>query len=42
MSWAVGEIDAADLSHDEPVMVRFHSTEKDPVKLDGLAYQVDY
>ena len=42
MSWAVGEIDAADLSHDQPVLVRFHSTEKDPVKLDGLAYQVDY
>jgi hypothetical protein len=42
MSWAVGEIKAADLAPNEPVLVRFHSTEKDPVKLDGAAYHVVY
>ena len=42
MSWALGEISAADLLHDEPVVVRFHSAEKDPVKLDATAYQVVY
>jgi len=38
----VGEINAADLAPDKPVLVRFHSAEKDPVKLDGTAYQVVY
>ena len=42
LSWAVGEINAADLAPDKPVLVRFHSAEKDPVKLDGTAYQVVY
>jgi hypothetical protein len=42
MSWAVGEIKAADLTPNQPVLVRFHSAEKDPVKLDGAAYQVVY
>lgn len=42
LSWAVGEIKASDLAPDKPVLVRFHSTEKDPVKLDGAAYQVVY
>jgi len=42
MSWAVGEIDAGDLAHGQPVMVRFHSVEKDPVKLEGVAYHVVY
>jgi len=42
LSWAVGEIKAADLAPDKPVTVRFHSGEKDPVKLDGAAYQVMY
>jgi hypothetical protein len=42
LSWAVGEIKAADLDPDKRVLVRFHSTEKDPVKLDGAAYQVVY
>ena len=42
LSWAVGEIKAADLAPSEPVIVQFHSTEKDPVKLDGAAYQVVY
>jgi hypothetical protein len=38
----VCEIKAADLAPDKPVLVRFHSAEKDPVKLDGAAYQVVY
>ncbi len=42
MSWALGEIRAADLSLDKPVVVCFHSAEKDPVKLDGAVYQVVY
>jgi hypothetical protein len=42
LSWAVGEIKAADLAPNKPVLVRFHSAEKDPVKLDGAAYQVVY
>jgi hypothetical protein len=42
MSWAVGEIKTVDLAPNEPVLVRFHSAEKDPVKLDGAAYQVLY
>jgi len=42
LSWAVGEIETNDLTPGEPVIVRFHSAEKDPVKLTGAAYQVDY
>ena len=42
MSWAVGEIKASDLTPNKPVLVRFHSSEKDPVKLEGTAYQVVY
>ncbi len=42
LSWAVGEIKSADLTPGKPVLVRFHSSEKDPVKLDGAAYQVVY
>lgn len=42
LSWAVGEIDANDLTPGESVTVRFHSAEKDPVKLTGAAYQVVY
>jgi hypothetical protein len=42
LSWAVGEIKAADLAPNEPVIVQFHSAEKDQVKLDGTAYQVVY
>jgi hypothetical protein len=42
LSWAVGEIKAADLARDKPVTIRFHSSEKDPVKLEGAAYQVSY
>ena len=42
MSWAIGEIKAADLAPDKPVQIRFHSAEKDPVKLEAVAYQVVY
>lgn len=42
LSWAVGEIKAADLAPNEPLQIRFHSAEKDPVKLDGFVYQVVY
>jgi hypothetical protein len=42
LSWAVGEIDVSDLTPGQPVDVRFHSAEKDPVKLEGTAYQVVY
>jgi hypothetical protein len=42
MSWAVGEIAVTDLAPDKPVLIRFHSAEKDPVKVDGAAYQVVY
>ena len=42
LSWAAGEIKSSDLAPDKPVVVRFHSTEKDPVKLEGAAYQVVY
>ena len=42
MSWAVGEIDASDLTPGNPVTIRFHSAEKDPVKLEGAAYNVVY
>jgi hypothetical protein len=42
LSWAVGEIQSADLAPDKPVMVRFHSAEKAPVKLEGKVYHVVY
>ena len=42
LSWALGEIKAADLAPDMPVTVRFHSSEKDPVKLEGKVYNVVY
>jgi hypothetical protein len=42
LSWAVGEIDANDLTPSQPVTIRFHSTEKDPVQLEGAAYRVIY
>jgi hypothetical protein len=42
LSWAVGEINVSGLAPDQPVLVRFHSTEKDPVTLEGAAYQVVY
>jgi hypothetical protein len=42
LSWAVGEIKSADLTPGKPVLVRFHSAEKDSGQLDGAAYQVVY
>jgi hypothetical protein len=42
LSWAVGEVKVAGLAPDKLVLVRFHSTEKDSVKLDGAVYQVVY
>lgn len=42
LSWAVGEIKAADLNPNKPVQIRFHSTEKDPVRLEAVAYQIVY
>ncbi|HZB88356.1 MAG TPA: hypothetical protein VE291_06850 [Terracidiphilus sp.] len=42
LSWAVGEIKASDLTPGQPVLIRFHSAEKDPVKLEGKAYRVTY
>jgi hypothetical protein len=42
LSWAVGEINAADLTPNEPLQIRFHSAEKDPVKLEAVAYHVVY
>ena len=42
MSWAVGEIDATSLAPGKPLIVRFHSAEKDSVTLEGKAYLVEY
>jgi hypothetical protein len=42
LSWAVGEIEVKDLSPNQTVLIRFHSNEKDPVQLEGSAYQVVY
>jgi hypothetical protein len=42
MSWALGEFKAKDLASGKPVTIRFHSTEKDPIKLEGAVYQVSY
>ena len=42
LSWAVGEIKVEDLTPGKPVQIRFHSAEKDSVKLGGTVYQVEY
>ena len=42
LSWAVGEIDANDLTPGVSLNIRFHSEEKDPVTLKGTAYLVEY
>jgi hypothetical protein len=42
MSWALGEIDAQDLTPGVPLVIRFHSSEKDPITLKGAAYLVEY
>jgi hypothetical protein len=42
MSWAVGELDASSLVPTKPLTIRFHSTEKDPITLEGKLYLVEY
>jgi hypothetical protein len=42
LSWAVGEIKAADLNPHEPIQLRIHSADKDAVRLEGKIYQVVY
>lgn len=42
LSWAVGEINASNLTPGPPVVVRFHSADKDTVTLEGKAYKVVY
>jgi hypothetical protein len=42
LSWAVGEIDVNDLTPGIPLVLRFHSTEKDPIRLKGAAYLLEY
>ena len=42
MSWAVGEIDASKLAPAGPLIIRFHSSEKDPITLGGQLYLVEY
>ena len=42
LSWAAAEIDANDLTPGIPLLLRFHSAEKDPIKLKGTAYLVEY
>lgn len=42
MSWALGEINSADLTPGRPLLVHCHSAEKDPILLDEVAYLVQY
>jgi len=42
MSWAVGEIDTSNLVSGKPLTIRFHSSEKDPITLDGQLYRIGY
>lgn len=42
MSWAVGEINSKDLASGQPLLIHFHSAEKDPITLEGSAYVVEY
>jgi hypothetical protein len=42
LSWAVGEIDLNGLTPGVPLSLRFHSAEKDPIRLKGTAYLVEY
>lgn len=42
MSWAVGEIGTSELEPTKPLTIRFHSSEKDPITLDGQLYLVEY
>jgi hypothetical protein len=42
LSWAVGEINLKDLTPGTPILLRFHSAEKDPIKVKCTAYLVEY
>jgi hypothetical protein len=42
MSWALGEIDSRDLTPGVPLIIHFHSSEKDPITLKGTVYLVEY
>jgi hypothetical protein len=42
MSWAVGELNVSSLVPAKPVTIRFHSTEKDSITLEGKLYLVQY
>jgi hypothetical protein len=42
LSWAVGEIQSSDLAPDKPVIIRMHSAEEAPVKLEAKVYRVVY
>jgi hypothetical protein len=42
LSWAVGEIDARDVTPGIALKIHFHSSEKDPITLKGTAYEVEY
>lgn len=42
MSWAVGEIDTSKLDPVKPLIIRFHSSEKDPITLDGRLFLIEY
>ena len=42
LSWAAGEISQKDLRPGAPLTLTFQSTEKDPVKLEGRVYLVNY
>ncbi|HEY9713627.1 MAG TPA: hypothetical protein V6C72_09160, partial [Chroococcales cyanobacterium] len=42
MSWALGEIDASDLTPGVPLIIRFHASEKDPITLKSTVYLVEY
>ena len=42
LSWAVGEIDARDVTPGIALKIHFHSSEKDPITLKCTAYEVEY
>jgi len=42
LSWGAGEIRHADFVADRPIVVRCSSAEKDPVRLEGRVYIVEY
>jgi hypothetical protein len=42
LSWGAGEIKRASFSRDAPILIRCSSAEKDPVRLEGRVYAVEY